>query len=304
VAVEFLEAARFTGDSTALSAGRRVLSFMERFDGGVPRGAQTWEIPLHTPDILASARAALAFTLAYELEGRPKDLERAKDWAWTGVPFVYLWGAPDLPIMRYATIPVFGATHYRAPKWIGFPVQWCGLSYAEALFRLARHDPSGPWKLLADGITSCALQLLVPEGRSTGCLPDSFILASQHRQGPMINPGGVLALLADLDGRPPLLDFARFKETGILLHVPGRIIVKADTPEQIAFQVEVPGSGPFEVAVLRVPREPVSVTFDGRPLPATSSEITAPRWKSCRPEREWLIFRLPGPGEAVVTFGP
>ena len=52
----------------------------------VPRGAQTWEVPLHTPDILASAHLVSAYTLGYELSGDPALLDRAKYWAWTGVP--------------------------------------------------------------------------------------------------------------------------------------------------------------------------------------------------------------------------
>ncbi len=43
-----LDYARLTGDPRALAAGLRTLDYMKRFC--VPRGAQVWEVPLHTPD--------------------------------------------------------------------------------------------------------------------------------------------------------------------------------------------------------------------------------------------------------------
>ena len=51
-----LEAGVYAGDLTMVEEGLRLLRIMHRrFEHGVPRGAQTWEIPLHTPDILGSA---------------------------------------------------------------------------------------------------------------------------------------------------------------------------------------------------------------------------------------------------------
>ena len=88
---QLLEAAAFAGEKTMVDEGLRLLRILQkRFDQGVPRGAQTWEIPLHTPDILGSAYLVKAFALGYELTGDPELLEAAKYWAWTGVPFVYL----------------------------------------------------------------------------------------------------------------------------------------------------------------------------------------------------------------------
>ena len=48
-----LEAAAFSGDQTLIADGLAKLRGMDRYRGTVPRGAQTWEVPLHTPDILA-----------------------------------------------------------------------------------------------------------------------------------------------------------------------------------------------------------------------------------------------------------
>ena len=125
-----------------IAQGIARLRALAKFRGRVPRGAQTWEIPLHTPDILASAHLVRAYALGYELTGEQEFLDQAIDWAWTGVPFVYLVNPTGQPVGPYSTIPVLGATSWKAPVWFGRPVPWCGLVYADALYWLARHAPS------------------------------------------------------------------------------------------------------------------------------------------------------------------
>jgi hypothetical protein len=90
-AVLLLEHARATGDKTALEAGLKALEYMKRFRD--PRGAQTWECALHTPDILASAYLVHAYVRGYELTGKREYLDRARTWALTGLPFVYQWSS-------------------------------------------------------------------------------------------------------------------------------------------------------------------------------------------------------------------
>ena len=58
-------------------------------------------------------------------------LARARHGPSPAFPFVYQWSVR--PTMAYATIAVFGATGWRAPNWMGLPVQWCGYDYAYAL---------------------------------------------------------------------------------------------------------------------------------------------------------------------------
>ncbi|HEV8377948.1 MAG TPA: hypothetical protein VGP99_03785, partial [Tepidisphaeraceae bacterium] len=173
-----LEAGVLSGDRELIAQGLKLLKGLDRFDNTPPRGAQTWEIPLHTPDILASAHLVRAYTHGYELSGDKKMLQRASRWAWSGVPFVYLVNPSDKPIGPYSTIAVLGATHWKAPNWMGQPVQWCGLVYADALYRLARHEPKMPWKTLADGIVASGMQQTWPIGSDPerqGLLPDSFV---------------------------------------------------------------------------------------------------------------------------------
>ncbi len=221
--IQLLRCVRLQGSTPHLEAAKKALARLDRFE--VPRGAQTWEVPLHTPDILASAQAVEAFVLAYELTEDRAYLDSAVRWAWTGVPFVYLWG--DLPVMPYATIPVFGATNWQAPVWFGTPVQWCGLVYAWSLYRLAPHVPDGPWKKLADGITLSGMQQQYPDGAKAGCFPDVFYLRAQQRAGPTINPAPLLMLQAFLEGRNP--DLVQTSLGGLrVVHLPGLRNVQLD----------------------------------------------------------------------------
>lgn len=195
-AMLLLEYAWLTGDQEALAAGLRTLDYMKRFD--VPRGAQTWEVPLHTPDQLASAHAVWAYVRGYQLTGKKEYLAEARRWALSGIPFTYLWSR--YPIMLYATPPVFGATHWRH-NWIGLPVQWVGGVYAYALTILAPYDRSLDWNHLARGILISAEQQQYPEGKWIGLLPDSFVLKTQTRNPARINPCALVSLRMALDGQ-------------------------------------------------------------------------------------------------------
>jgi hypothetical protein len=203
-ATTLLEFANLTGDADAKRAGIKTLEYMKRFR--TPRGAQTWELSLHTPDILASANLIRAYVYGYELTGRKEYLALARKWAISGIPFVYLWS--DRPTMMYATVPVYGATNYRAPLWIGLPVQWCGGVYAYGLTELARHDKTFDWSRLARGILIAGRQMQYPNGPLAGCLPDIFDLKSQRRAGPSINPCALISLQLALEGKTDSLSVA------------------------------------------------------------------------------------------------
>lgn len=244
-----LEDAALSGDAALLAEGFRLLRALGKFRETVPRGAQTWEVPLHTPDILASAYLVRAYTLGYELSGDPEYLEQARYWAWTGVPFVYL--APPGPkvVGVYGTIPVLGATLWVAPNWIGLPVQWCGLVYGNAIRRMARHDPGGPWIRLADGIAAAGLQMThtAAEPRYQGLLPDSFDLRNQIRNPVPINPATLLPEALALFGFPPVYDFRAFVHHGVQAHAPGPMTGLEETADVIRFTVESWSSGAWRV---------------------------------------------------------
>ncbi len=130
-----------------------------------------------------------------------------RKWALSGIPFTYLWHS--YPIMAYSTPPVYGATHLKAPNWMGLPVQWVGGVYAYALTRLAPHDDTLDWNHLVRGILISAQQQQYPDGPNIGLLPDSFNLRRQRRQPADINPCALVSLQMVLDGQVDFLSVAR-----------------------------------------------------------------------------------------------
>jgi len=240
IVMSLLDSASVCGDKALLEQALKMLRAMDKFTDTVPRGAQTWECPLHIPDVLASAYLVHAYVRGYELSGDDKLLETARYWASTGVPFVYLINPADRPAGPYATIAVYGATHWKAPNWMGLPVQWCGLVYAHSLYELMRHDSSGPWKKLADGITASGIQQTWPIGsdpQRQGLLPDSFVLRSGQRNDAAINPGTVQANAAKLFGQPDVYSFRSLLRSRLLVHAPAELSRVTDTPDGASFQV-------------------------------------------------------------------
>ncbi|HSV74975.1 MAG TPA: hypothetical protein VLH79_14540 [Chthonomonadales bacterium] len=263
VVAQILEAAALSGDAAMRREGLRLLDALDRFDNQAPRGAQTWEIALHAPDIVASAHMVRAYLLGHELTGSRRHLERAIYWAWTGLPFVYLVDPADQRIGLYATIAVYGATTWRAPNWMGLPVQWCGLVYADALFRLARFDPAGPWRRLAEGIAASGVQQSWQPGDERdlmALLPDATELRSQLRRAPAINPGTVQACAIRLFGGPEVYDYRVFGEA--VVHAPGAITGPLERDGVLRFTVQGWLGRPYDVLVSGL-RSPPTVRVNG-----------------------------------------
>jgi len=289
-----LEAATLSGDHNLIAQGLELLDKQTTlYANSVPRGAQVWEVPLHTPDILASAHLVKAYTLGYMISRKPEYLEQARYWAWTGVPFIYLANPTKGEVGPYATIAVLGATNWKAPVWFGQPVQWCGLVYGSALHLLSRYDPDGPWPTIAKGITAAGLQMTWPtrDEKRQGLLPDYFLLRPQISDGPAINPGTVQAHLPELfdTGRfyspgtlqgyvPGLLDkgslydVRRLEKTGWFLHAPCAIRGIRETDDSLAFNVDGWGEKGFYVLLSGVERAP---TATARAISQDARERTA-----------------------------
>ncbi len=253
--MSILEAATLSADSNLIEAAIELLDKQTvLYANTVPRGAQTWEIPLHTPDILASGRLARAYVLGHIITGREDHIEQARYWAWTGVPFVYLVNPTEGPIGPYATIPVFGATNWKG-SWFGRPVQWCGLVYASALHLLNQYDPDGPWLQIAKGITASGLQMTWPpeDPDRVGLLPDYIRLESQNRDGPAINPGTTQAHVSELFGAGTIYDIRRLPIYDCPVHAPCAIRDVTEDDTGASFTVDGWGAtrcvGPYHVLV-------------------------------------------------------
>ena len=199
-ALKLLKHARITGNKVSLEAGKKALSYMDRFS--VPRGAQAWECPLYEPDILAAAHAIGAYVEAYEIMGNKTYLKRAEYWAETGLPFLYHWYLPDRPGMQFASIPVFGTTFY-THSWLGVPVQWNGLVYSYYLQRLNQHAHADKWRQIAEGITVSAMYQQWEEGELKGTYPDGFYGFCTEGKGPHLNPEDIMVNVYTLSGLDP-----------------------------------------------------------------------------------------------------
>ncbi|MBN1363030.1 MAG: hypothetical protein JW993_20695 [Sedimentisphaerales bacterium] len=287
-----LEAATLSAD---LQLTEQALTLLDKqtalYADTVPRGAQTWEVPLHTPDILASAHLVKAYTLGFLLSGRPEHLDQARYWAWTGVPFVYLYNPTTGTIGPYATIAVLGATNWQAPVWFGRPVQWCGLVYASALHSLSRYDPGGPWRQIAQGITATGLQMSWPatDEKRQGLLPDIFELRAQYRDGPAIIPGTVQAHVPGLFGQGRLYDVRRLGARSIFVHAPCTIRDVQDGPESATFVVEGwPGRSCY-VLVSGLTKEPSAVTVQAPDAARTEGPQT-----QFDPDQRLLVVSVTG----------
>jgi hypothetical protein len=257
-----LEAATLCADPQLIEQGLALLDKQTTlYAGTVPRGAQTWEVPLHTPDILASAYMIKSYVLGYELSGRPDYLEQARYWAWTGVPFVYLANPTAGAVGPYATIAVLGATNWQAPVWFGLPVQWCGLVYASGLHALAQHDPAGPWEQMAKGITAAGLQMTWPtsDAKRQGLLPDFFHLRAQISDGPAINPGTVQAHVPELFDEGRLYDVRNARSRDWFIHAPCAIRDLREDDHSLSFTVDGWGDGPYSVLIAGVAEEPAAM---------------------------------------------
>jgi hypothetical protein len=269
VVVGVLEAAALSGEEELLKAGLRHLRGLQHYDRTAPRGAQTWEIPLHTPDILAAAHLVRAFTLGYQLTGDTSFLASAKSWANAGLAFVYLRDPTDGGIGPYATIAVFGATNRKAPNWMGQPVQWCGLVYADALYRMAPFLEAGReqdrWMKIADGITASGIQQTWPIGSDLdrqGLLPDSFKLRSQQRVDVCINPATLQVTAARFYRQPPVYSFYVMKN--LFVHVPGEIIKTEEAKEALWIKVRPCVKGEYSILVCNLKKQP-RVTVNAAP---------------------------------------
>ena len=199
-ALKLLKHARITGNKASLEAGKKALSYMDRFV--VPRGAQAWECPLYEPDILAAAHAIGAYVEAHEVLGNKSYLKRAEYWAQVGLLFLYHWHLPDRPGMRYASIPVFGTTFF-THSWFGVPVQWNGLVYAYFLQRLNQHSKDEKWQKVAEGITISAMYQQWEDGELKGTYPDGFYGYCTEGKGPHLNPEDIMVNVYTLRGLDP-----------------------------------------------------------------------------------------------------
>ena len=296
-----LEAAALSADKELIGKALQLLNKQTAlYADTVPRGAQTWEVPLHTPDILASAHMVRAYALGYIISGRREYLDQARYWAWTGVPFVYLQAPTPGRVGVYSTIAVLGATNWKDPLWLGRPVQWCGLVYCSALHLLSECDSSGPWEKIARGITVTGLHMSWPlsDKERQGLLPDFFDLRAQVAAGPAINPGTVQAHLAELYGKGKIYDVKKLPNRGWLIHAPCTISDIREEKDSITFTADGWGDRRYYVLISGVETEPNEVLAG----PDKSRTLRAAETQYNR-EQKILLITLEGKSVVQINRG-
>jgi len=262
-AYRILKFARICADGEALDAGLKALEYMRRFN--VPRAAQVWEVPVHAPDLLAAAHAVLAYLEGYEATGDRGYVDEAVWWAWTGLPFIYMWNNEDMPYMRYASIPVFGATWF-THSWFGRAVQWNGLDYAYALLKLAKVDTTLPWQEIARGITVSAMYQQEESGKYEALYPDSYDLMTKSKASWWLSPSGILRNVFALLGNDPDVRTATIDEGGATVRVTsGAAIENAGRWRRgVSFDLILPRGETSYCAVVSIPRpDKVTANRDG-----------------------------------------
>jgi len=303
--VRILEGATLSADKELINKALKLLDKQTAlYADTVPRGAQTWEIPLHTPDILASAHLVKAYTLGYIISGKEEYIRHARYWAWTGVPFIYLYAPTPGRVGPYATIPVLGATNWKAPIWVGKPVQWCGLVYCSALHLLSEYDKNGPWGKIARGITTAGLQMSWPlsDKNRQGLLPDLFDLRHQAGAGPAINPGTVQAHLAELYGKGKIYDVKKLRQRGWFIHAPCVISNIRESRDAVTLKVDGWADKPYYVLISGVREEPTEVRVRRIFQPPTELPLYKPARKEFHSEHQSLVISLEGKSEIQIRY--
>ncbi len=294
-----LRYARTTGDAEAYRQMLSTLKFMESFR--VPRAAQVWEVPVHTPDILAAAEAAEAFIEAYRFSHDPRWLHDAVVWARRGLPFVYLWNDSDRPFLVGATIPVFGATWMQG-SWFGRPVQWNGLRYAEAILKLAAYDSSYTWRQIAATITHSALNQQDPSGENVALWPDNLSAVDGKKCPWVFTPKMILGDVLRLMGRDEDVATAIVGEGDRRLHINAnaRISDVAWENDTCRFQVAYPAGEQGVVVVFNLTR-PTGVSLNGQPIVERGELEKSPQpgWRYL-PSAACLSIRVPRDGRSAI----
>jgi hypothetical protein len=298
-----LRAARMFHDPRLLAAGVKGLAFMEQFR--IPRGAQVWEVPLHTPDILAAGYAVDACLAGYLATGDEAHRRRAVYWAEAGLPFLYTWQAPDkgLEAMRYGCIPVFGATWYTG-SWFGRIVQWCGLAYATSLLRLAEYDKSLDWRRLAEGVTRSGIIQQRTEKEYLGLYPDSIgMLDGSVSWGAMLSPGLILDNVFPLIGRnlDPNIETPTLDGEPLTILAAGELSTIQAAGDEVSFSLSYP-AGQFMYATLVGVSAPTEVRAAGTPIAQVAEFGASPgyRYDSTLGVLEIKLRRTPGETPVIV----
>ena len=208
---------------------------------------------------------------AYRCSGNGHYLQEAVRWAWTGLPFVYVWNPPGKPVLRYASIAIFGGSWYGG-SWIGQPVQWNGLRYAYALLKLADYDHSFPWRRIAEGLTISALYQQDTDGPNVALWPDNFSALDWSKCPWVFEPGLISKNIYKILGRDiePATTTVGSGDERLWITTRARISLAAWKDGVLSFQAQFP-HGESGCAVVAGLQKPSRVRLNGSSLPQSQT---------------------------------
>jgi len=202
----------------------------------------------------------------------------------------------------YTTIAVLGATNWKAPLWIGRPVQWCGLVYCSALHMLSDYDEKDSWQKIAKGITTAGLQISWPvtDEKRQGLLPDIFELQQQISAGPAINPGTVQAHVPELYGKGKIYDMKKLRNRGWFVHAPCVISDIQEDKRSVTFTMDGWGGKQYFLLVSGIEKEPKNVS--ARQVYQESGQVPPfkPAVNQFHSEHNCLVITLKGKSEVRI----
>ena len=277
--------ATMLGDPILREAGLKTLDYFSTQKR--PEGAQTWELPLHVPDVLASAHIIRCYVAAYDSCGESSFLKAAELWAYRALPFIYLWNPEDRPIMRYGSIPVFGASWFTG-AWFGRIVQWNGLVLADALLELAERLPGSQWRKVAEGIAACGAQQqrplqhdrspyrdAIPNCGHRGMYPDAYSAVAGTDAYHWCLSGDLLAAtIQKIIGGHPFIKrtVVRRESETLLIHTVAEVSAAEWDGEVLSADLKFLPGLTYRVLIVGLDRAPQSVEVGGRQVPHLSSE--------------------------------
>ena len=294
-AISLLSHAARWGDGAAEAAGLRALDAMEQYR--VPAGCQGWEVHIQIPDIYAAARIMDCYRLGYELTGEQRYLDRARYWAYTGLPFLYAYEVPgtgpganvsipwpeprvsksDLVFQDpdahrptpWGSIPVFGTSFYRV-TWLGNLVQWCGLCWASSVYALLAHGDEELLRAAADGVVISGIHQTYDKEPYVGLLPDTWHLSSNTAHPALIGPVRLETPLRQMIDEPEYggLHTVVARGADARAHITSRSVPSEASlqPRSLTWTQRFPVGQVCETQVV-LGREPARVRVDGRDLP-------------------------------------
>ena len=198
-ALTLMEYTRITGDDRLFATVTEALEFLKSCD--IPCGGFYQNTPFHTPDVQAAATLVWLYVWAYEYSGKAEYLERAKHFAFAGLPFVYQTEHKENKHMLYGTVGKFGGTSRQPPLHFGLLSTRVGIQYAYALNLLAKHDKQTDWKNVALGILHATENLQYTEEAEAGCVPEWFDVVKQKPLGWKVNPCALVSLRWAIEGK-------------------------------------------------------------------------------------------------------